>query len=243
MCRLQKFWLPIICSLLFSVTTTGAAAASVQLYSALGESLLAEIPLLPEELGQDLSSFQVEGAGHSWSLLAIPEQSLLLLFSQQPVHDPIVELRLFAGERERLLTLFVDPVAPQSSKELFGRLFEAQRQQLTDQQQRITALQQAQQLKVEVAPWERGLRELQGSVFSGWLFFLLLGGIAALLILRWWRSAEVVDLNQGEGFSVEAQDSMRSEETIWEEFQHGVSEIESQIQSQPQPHLGREAGG
>lgn len=193
--------------------------------------MLAEVPLLSEETEQDVSAFQVEGMERSWSLLAIPGRASLLLFSQQPVDEPIVDLTLFSGEKRRPLTLFVDPVSSHPPAQLFEQLFEAQRQQVVAQEQRYLALQQQQQLKAESTLWAQWQKVLRGEAFSGWVFFLLLGGVIALLILRWWRSAEVVDLNQRERFPEEDHAPMHSKEGNWSEFQQGVAEIESRIQS------------
>ncbi len=222
MCRLQKFWLPIISSLLLlAVTEVFAAESVVKLYSALGEPLMAEIELTAAE--QQASSLHVEGGGYSWKLLPISNRGTVLLLSEEEVSQPILELLLHADSIVRPLVLLPGPVAQHSGSEFLQQLISTHNS-VAEQSTRLQQqLEQAQLKKHSELRW---LQLPEGMVVSRWLLFLLLGLLVALLTLRWWRSAEWVDLG-----SEQPQQKIAIERSAEQgRFEQAVAQIEAEIQ-------------
>ncbi len=189
MCRLQKFWLRITYSLgLLLAASAVEAVPQVKLYSALGEPLLAEVSLNATESAA--TTVAVEGEGYRWTVLRQPQANTLLLLSEEQVQQPIVELALRIDGDVQPLVLLLNPVAPHSMAELL--------QQWSIQQQRL--LQENERLREQIQQLEQqqhsGFTVLQENVLFRWLLFLLLGAGVALWIVRWWRSAEWVDLEK-----------------------------------------------
>lgn len=218
MCRLQSCWLQSTFSLLLLVVAEAVSAAPVaKLYSALGEPLMAEIPLTVAE--QQTPNITVTGGEAVWTLLPVSEQGVALLLSEEMITQPILELTLQAGEMERPLVLFLNPVAPHARTQFLQQLITAHNSGVT---QRMQLLQQLEQIQLQRVS-ERGWLQLpEGVVASRWLLFLMLGGVLALLLLRWWRSAEPVDLGQHPVISGQAGAQNR--------FDREVAQIEAEIQ-------------
>lgn len=216
MCRLLKFWSPIICSL-WGILSVGVAEASsgIRLYSALAEPVVAALPLSSVELAA--ASIRLQGGGYHWRLLPAPWEGQQLLLSQEPVGEPIVELTLSADGSSRPVTLLLTPVAPHARSELL-QAWAAQQQQLQAQNGRLQ--QQLEQVAQQLAqhdrqPW------LPQAVLSRWLLFLLLGAGVAWWLARWWRAAEWVAL---------ADHSVAPDNTdAAHRFQQGVVQIEREI--------------
>lgn len=231
MCRLQKFWLPSTSSLLLLFAAEVFAAEPVaKLYSALGEPLMAEVQLSAAE--QQASTLSVEGGGYSWMVLPIPDRGAILLLSEEKVTQPILELTLHADSMVRPLVLLPDPVAPYSSRQFLQQLIAAHSVAV---EQRATLQQQLEQIQLQPRSGLEWLQLPEGVVASRWLLFLLLGLLAVLLMLRWWRSAEWVNLDESprqQGVVVEG-------DTALSRFQREVAQLEAEIQP---PQLKRGNG-
>jgi hypothetical protein len=218
--RLQKYWLQTTFSLIFLLLAGPLHAAElVQLYSALGEPLIAEVPL---QKGEQVSeAIRVEGTDGEWSVLPVFGKNSLLLLSGIAVESPILQLVLHIGEKKRELTLFLDPVAPHTVADYLQTLLIEQRR-IVEQSHRLQQqLEQLQLSSVQQSNWLLLLKDsVKDSVASRWGLFLLLGGLAALLLMRWWRAAEPVDLAQ----------LSNNQEQESQNFLQAVEQIEQQIQ-------------
>lgn len=195
--------------------TAGSAETpteAVRLYSALGEPLFAEIPLQNSEPVD--AQFKIEGGGGEWVLLPNRVRNTLLLLSKSTVDTPIVELNLSTDNQSRSLTLLLGPEAPLSREAYLREMVEAQTRLL---EQNRTLLSQQQR---ETRAQGRVTHSIvDGEIFSRWALFLLLGGLIALLItIRWWRSAEPMELESP------------TDGDSWGSFQRGVAQIEGQVQ-------------
>lgn len=178
MCRLLSCWFITISSLLG--LSFSAFAEEVKLYSALGEPLLAEVVLQSGERAQ--SDFSVEGEDQSWQLLRLNEGALLL-YSDQIVEQPILNLQLSTPQQSRPLVLFLHPMAPHAEITLLNAL-------LQQQQQLKAQLEQVQQ-----PPESSEAVMVSWIVLQPWILALLLGAIVAWLVVRWWQRAESVELS------------------------------------------------
>lgn len=207
------------------------AAGDVAIHSALGDPLVAEVALLPEERGASRFVIRQQAEpGQQFEVERIEQRNALLLLSDTPVEQPILRLTLVSGEvgaeRNRALTLFPDPL-PAGSASAYLRGLVAERNRALEQGNQ--RLQEQQRDHNTPSGWVELLFPLaEHSVFPVWSFFLLLGGIAALLLLWWWRSAEPMSLDL-------ETDSAQGEEVvdhsgIWREFRKGVEQIEQEIQ-------------
>ncbi len=205
------------------------ASGNIKIFSALGDPLIAEVQLLPDE-GQK-SEFSIEVKSESASQFKVErvgERGTLLLLSDQPIEQPILTLGLLSGEgagkTRRQLTLFLVPVPPDSSSAYLVQLLN-ERNMALQQSGEMAAQQQESR-----SHWLYRARELFSvptyQIFSSWTIFLLLGGGIALLLIRWWRFAEPVtdaDLLQS-GVRTETEDA-----DIWGDFRRGVEQIERKI--------------
>ena len=218
--RLQKYWLQTTFSLTFLLLAGPLhAVESVQLYSALGEPLIAEVPL---QKGEPLSeTVRVEGPDGEWSALPVFGKNSLLLLSEATVNTPILQLVLHMGEKKRELTLFLDPVAPHTVADYLQILLIEQRRVVEQSHRLQQQLEQLQLSGVQQGNWLLLLKDrVKDSVASRWGLFLLLGGLVALLLMRWWRAAEPVDL-------AHLSNSQKQQE---HHFLQAVEQIEQKIQ-------------
>lgn len=218
---------------------TSQADASIKIYSALGSPLIAEIQLLPGELNK--KTFSITGKGDPAELFEVErvaDRSALLLLSVSPINRPILDLELTSadGEVGRSFTLFLDPVAANSSASYIKRLLQDRNRAL---ELRETALSK----KVEADSGRSWLTDM-GQTFSlknlhvipKWSIFVMLGGLVALLLLRWWRAAEPVSVADqesnlpGQHNDAPCNSDHGDSSDIWQEFHHGVEQIEKSIQ-------------
>ncbi len=210
------------------------AAGDVAIYSALGDPLVAEVALLPQERGASRFVVRQQAeSGQQFEVERIAQRSALLLLSDTPVEQPILELDLVSDdagvERERTLTLFLDPM-PAGSASAYLRGLVVERNRALEQGSRPA--QEQQQGHDTCSGWmEQLFSHADHSIFSAWPFFLLLGGIAALLLVWWWRSAEPMPLELA---AAPAQGAERGGDSgIWSDFRKGVERIEKEIQPPP----------
>ena len=189
---------------LLSILSVGKTEAdeSIKIYSALGSPLIAEIQLLPGEL--QIKKFSITGKGDSvqqYEVERITDRGALLLLSLSPINQPILELKLVSGDGgiERDFTIFLDPVAPNSSATYIKGLLHDRNRALEVREVMVSRPGVADDQGSWLTDVEQVFSPGRLPVVSKWSLFILLGGLIALVFIRWWRAADPVSITDQDG--------------------------------------------
>ncbi len=203
---------------LFIALFSGVTAATTQLFSGLGQPLLAKVTLEPAEWSAERLELLDRDGRSDFQLLRLPNHQGLLILSEGVVSEPILQLQLLADGRQRRLVLLLEPLPTSSAATLLTPLLQ-QWEALADQYHSLERQLQHSQHRSEVREQEQQ-QWLQTAVTLGLLLLLLLivgGGV-------WWRRAEPLELGPSLA-GVAATASGAGTEFDWQQFTVAVERI------------------
>ncbi len=226
-----RLWLLVVVLHAAVLPVSAETTGDVKLYSALGEPLLLEMVVdekMLREFKDELFSVEVtERPETVVKVILLTSDGRVLLLTDEPVHEPILNLSLKIGKRPRDLMLFLDPVAPHSRTDFLQEQFagyhqlQLQNRRLVEQLEGVRMEQAAVMSRSVVPEWE---------VLTRWGMPLLLGLLSTFLLWRWWYSAERLQLRDVSRLEVHVPPPGNGVERVeWNGFLDEVQQIEGEI--------------
>ncbi len=223
--------------------------AEINVVSALGEPLVAEVPFsFPVDNTSSISASLV-GQENSRSLMVIPflEEKKFLLLSGEPIESLTEMVRVVHGEAIAEFVLLLEP----STEKHAGLVYlqnlimkkELQLHDLIEANQKLLEFQQ----KAKQGWWYSVQSQFQTIERTTWLIgllFLLISIWVGIRVMRWWKAATPMELEEGEEpeLSVSNSTILRAQQkipngqksvvagTTWSEFEQSMQKIEKAMQ-------------